>query len=424
MDTTTLLVIIALAAICNVGLLLWLLNKSSSNSETNIGNSILRFQTSLDKTQETTFDQLERNRKEINTTSKENREELSKSLNQFEEKFSKNIKDIRETINNQLKDIRDDNTKQLEKMRDTVDKKLQKTLEERIGESFNQVSKRLKEVHEGLGEMQTIASDVGNLKKVLSNVKTRGVVGEFQLAAILEQILPRDNYSENVATKPGSQKNVEFAVKLPGKGSEKHVWLPIDSKFPIEPYHELMSAYDNGDKDIILKAKKALVDRIKTFAKDISSKYISPPNTTDFAIMFLPIEGLFAEVLREPDLMNDLMDKYKITLTGPTTLSAFLNSLQMGFRTLLVQKRSSEVWNILESVKTEFGKFAAQIETVDKHLNTASTSLNKLKTTRTNTVNRSLRNIQSLGPSEQEETIELSNPPIAIETEASEEVED
>ena len=382
-----------------------------------IKTSLSKFDASLEKSEKTINDQLQRNREEANKVSKENREELSKTLEKFEERFTKNIKDVREAIDTQLKDIREDNTKQLDKMRETVDEKLQKTLEKRLGESFKQVSERLEMVHKGLGEMQTIASGVGDLKKVLSNVKTRGVLGEYQLENILEQILTPEQYAKNVATKEGSQGNVEFAVKLPGKDSEQEVWLPIDSKFPIEPYNALNNEYELGDKDSIEKARKALVKAIESFAKDISEKYIDPPNTTDFAIMFLPVEGLYAEVLRDPGLFNTLRSKYKITITGPTTLSALLNSLQMGFRTLAVQERSSEVWKILEAVKTEFEKFGVQLEKVDKQLHTASKSLNDLRVTRTKAMSRKMQDVATLDSGESERILEISSSEDKVEEE-------
>ena len=391
-----------------------ILNKNTSSSLSSykqVSDEIIKFQATLDKNEKMIYDQLERNRTELSKISKENREELIKTLNQFEEKFGKNIKDIRETVNNQLKDIREDNTKQLDKMRNTVDEKLQKTLEKRIGESFKQVSERLEEVHKGLGEMQTIASGVGDLKKVLSNVKTRGVFGEYQLGNILEQLLTPDQYSQNVATKPESQGHVEYAVKLPGKGSDEVVWLPIDSKFPIEPYNVLVDKYESANKEEIEVARTALIRSIDVFAKEISTKYISPPNTTDFAIMFLPVEGLFAEVLRHPGLMETLRQKYKITLTGPTTLSALLNSLQMGFKTLVVQKRSSEVWNILSAVKAEFSKFGTQLSKVDKQLQTASKSLGDLRHTRTRAMDRKMQNIEVLDNPKEENILEIPDAP-------------
>ena len=364
------------------------------------------FKTSLDEKIKLIHDQLGRNREETNKNSLENRQELIKTLNQFEDKFGKNIKEIRETVNNQLRDIREDNTKQLEKMRATVDEKLQETLEKKLGESFDLVSKRLEEVHKGLGEMQSIATGVGDLKKVLSNVKTKGVFGEYQLGNILEQILTPDQYGKNIATNPDYNGSVEFAVKMPGKTNDTVLWLPIDSKFPTESYELLIDAYDQGDKSIVESARKQLIRSIDTFAKDISTKYISVPETTDFAIMFLPVEGLFAEVLREPGIMESLRKKYKIALTGPTTLSALLNSLQMGFRTLLVQERSSEVWNILSSVKSEFSTFGSHLSKVQSQLKTASNSLENLQGTRTRAMERKLRDVEII---DNKTNVELPN---------------
>ena len=373
-----------------------------------VRNSLLKFDVSLEKSEKMINDQLQRNREEASKTSKENREELTKTLDKFEERFAKNIKEVKEVIGIQLKDIREDNTRQLDKMRETVDEKLQKTLEKRLGESFKQVSDRLEMVHKGLGEMQTIASGVGDLKKVLSNVKTRGVLGEYQLENILEQILTPEQYAKNVATKEGSKGHVEFAVKMPGKDSDRELWLPIDSKFPIEPYNALNNEYESGDKESIEKARKALIKAIESFAKDISDKYIDPPNTTDFAIMFLPVEGLYAEAIRDVGLFNTLRSKYKITITGPTTLSALLNSLQMGFRTLAVQERSSEVWKILEAVKTEFEKFGIQLEKVDKQLHTASKSLSDLRVKRTKAMSRKMQDVATLDSAEAERILEIS----------------
>lgn len=350
----------------------------------------------------------------IKTDAKDNREELKVGLKSFEEQLrirfadlnkqqqeanqlaKTSINDIRETIDKQLKAIREDNTQQLNAMRKTVDEKLHETLEKRLGESFKLVSDRLEQVHKGLGEMQNLAVGVGDLKKVLSNVKTRGILGEYQLGNILEQIMSPSQYDMNVATKKGSQANVEYAVKLPGKADEKAVWLPIDSKFPLESYQRLLQAVDSGDAENINLAEKALLKAIESFAKEISTKYIDPPNTTDFAILFLPIESLYAEVLRHPEMFEKLQRVYHVTVTGPTTLSALLNSLHMGFRTLAVQKRSSEVWNVLAEVKTEFVKYADQLEKVQKHLNTASTSLESLQTTRTSVMERKLRGVEAL----------------------------
>jgi DNA recombination protein RmuC len=263
-------------------------------------------------------------------------------------------------------------------MRKTVDEKLQATLEKRLGESFKQVSERLEAVHKGLGEMQTLAAGVGDLKRVLTNVKTRGTWGEVQLAALLEQTLTVDQYQKNVATVPGSNDIVEFAIKLPGNESGTPVWLPIDSKFPVEDYERLLGAQERADFAGVDEAVKAIDNRLKLEAKTIREKYISPPHTTDFAILFLPTEGLYAEALRRPGLADFLQREYRVSIAGPTTLSALLNSLQMGFRTLAIEKRSSEVWELLSAVKTEFGKFGdvlartkAQLETVTKSIGQA-----------------------------------------------------
>lgn len=401
-----------------------------------IENAVVRFDTSLERTEKSIKDEFQRNRQESGQVSKENRDELAKSLKDFEETnkannkdlnelirqkfgdFSKQqtdlnkqsvdtIKEVKDGVEKQLKDIREDNSKQLKEMRETVDEKLQTTLEKRLGESFKQVSERLEQVHKGLGEMQTIATGVGDLKRVLSNVKTRGVLGEYQLENILEQLLTQDQYSKNVATKKGSQAHVEFAIKLPGKDSDEEVWMPIDSKFPIENYQLLLDAYEEGDKTAIENAQKVLIKRVELFAKDISEKYLDPPFTTDFAIMFLPIESLYAEILRHPGLFETLQRKYRVTITGPTTLSALLNSLQMGFRTLAVQKRSSEVWKILEAVKTEFKKFGKQLERVDKQLNTASKSLSDLRVTRTNVMARKLKEVGTIESLEARSLLEI-----------------
>jgi DNA recombination protein RmuC len=383
--------------------------------------------------------------KQTSDSTKTNRDELSKSLKSFEENFSdniknlnellrqnfgdfnkqqiglnklatENIKDVEKTIKKNLKSIREDNTVQLNEMRKTVDEKLQTTLEKRLGESFKQVSDRLEQVHKGLGEMQTIAAGVGDLKKVLTNVKTRGVLGEYQLENILEQILTPDQYSKNVATKKGSQANVEFALKLPGKESGKEVWMPIDSKFPIEDYHILLDAFEKGDKKEIEIAQNILIKKIELFAKSISEKYIDPPHTTDFGIMFLPIESLYAEVLRHPGLFEKLQRTYKITVTGPTTLSALLNSLQMGFRTLAVQKRSSEVWDILKAVKFEFKQFSGVLAKAHKQINTASGTLDTLRTTRINGIERKLKDVETYSAVESKEILNLPDNNIQIES--------
>ena len=350
----------------------------------------------------------------LNTTAKENRGELKVNLKEFQDTFSKNVKefnDLQRQKFDQMNLTQEELVKtteiRLEKMRETVDEKLHKTLEERLGKSFEIVTQQLLQVQKGLGEMQHLASGVGDLKKVLSNVKTRGILGEIQLGNILEQILSPEQYDSNVKTKKGSDALVEFAIKLPGKdANDSAVYLPIDAKFPQEDYIRLQTAYDAGDAVAIDASIKALVQSVKRFAKDISSKYIDPPNTTDFGIMFLPVEGLFAEVVRQPDLITILQRDYKIVITGPTTLAAMLNSLQMGFKTLAIQKRSSEVWNVLSSVKKEFTTFGGVLEKAQKKLNEANNEIENLVTTRSRMMLSKLRNVEQL-----EEQI-LEKPPV------------
>ena len=363
-----------------------------------INEKLIKFEGYLDKSLKGLTEQLQLNRSDTIAISKDNRDELKESL-----------KDLKESIDTRLKSIQEDSTKQLDKMRDTVDEKLQKTLEKRIGESFKQVSERLEQVHQGLGEMQTIATGVGDLKKVLSNVKTKGTFGEYQLDNILEQILTPDQYEKNVRTNPDYNGSIEFAVKLPGSNKDNTIWLPIDSKFPTESYEILLDEYEKADKDSIERARKNFISAIDKFAKEISSKYIAPPHTTDFAVMFLPVEGLFAEALREPDIMGKLRDKYKITLTGPTTLSALLNSLRMGFNTLLVQERSSEVWNILSAVKSEFATFGTQLSKVRTQLTTASSSLDVLQGTRARAMERKMRDIELIDAKKSDNILGIDN---------------
>ncbi|MDP4799957.1 MAG: DNA recombination protein RmuC [Crocinitomicaceae bacterium] len=354
---------------------------------------------------------------------KENRQELSEALRQNREELTRQLKDNREELSGSLKILTDtmalrqgelikSTEAKLEKMRETVDEKLHKTLEERLGQSFKLVSERLEAVQKGLGEMQTLASGVGDLKKVLSNVKTRGVLGEIQLGNILEQIMAPEQYEANVKTKKGSNDHVEFAIKLPGKDDlGQEVYLPIDAKFPQEDYVRLQTAYDSADLAGIDSASKALSASIKKFAKDIRDKYIDPPYTTDFGIMFLPLEGLFAEVVRQPELVAILQREYKIIVTGPTTLAAMLNSLQMGFKTLAIQKRSSEVWQILGAVKTEFTKFGGVLEKARKKISEADDELEKLVTTRTNVMLTKLRKVEELPAAESQQLLGGSSEP-------------
>lgn len=307
---------------------------------------------------------------------------------------------ITDTLENRLKSLQEDNNLKLEKMRETVDEKLHLTLEKSLGESFKIVSERLELVHKGLGEMQNLAAGVGDIKKVLSNVKTKGVLGEYQLGNILDQLLTPEQYSRNVKTKPGSDQMVEFAVKLPGRDKNlKELWLPIDSKFPTEDYQMLLDAFESGNAEAVIESKKILVKKIKDSAKSISEKYIDPPNTTDFGILFLPFEGLFAEVINNPGLFETVQREYKIVITGPTTLSALLNSLQMGFKTLAIEKRSGEVWELLSSVKTEFGNFALILDNTKKKLEQATESIDKASV-RSRAIERRLKNVQELPSAE------------------------
>lgn len=358
----------------------------------------------------------------LSKNAKENREELAKTLKDFSDTFSSNVRDFNELQKQKFDAMavkQDELVKstelKLEKMRETVDEKLHKTLEERLGQSFQLVSERLEAVQKGLGEMQTLANGVGDLKKVLSNVKTRGVLGEIQLGNILEQIMAPEQYEANVKTKQGSNDLVEFAIKLPGKDDNgKEVYLPIDAKFPQEDYIRLQNAYEVGDVAGIDSASKALTNAIKKFAKDIRDKYIDPPFTTDFGILFLPIEGLFAEVVRQPDLVAILQREYKIIITGPTTLAAMLNSLQMGFKTLAIQKRSSEVWQILGAVKTEFVKFGDVLDKAQKKITEANKELDSLVGTRTRLMLSKLKKVEELPISD---TTDLLSEPLENEEE-------
>lgn len=304
------------------------------------------------------------------------------------------LENIRTTMENRIAMMQLDNGKRLEEMRQTVDEKLQKTLDERLQQSFSRVSEQLESVYKGLGEMQTLAVGVGDLKKVLSNVKTRGILGEIQLGAILEQILSPEQYAENIATVQGSTERVEYAIKMPGNGTNS-VWLPMDAKFPMDAYSALLNAYDTANTVQIEAAAKVLDQRIRNFGRDIQQKYIHVPDTTDFGIMFLPVEGLYAEVVRR-GMAEKLQRDYKIVVAGPTTVAALLNSLQMGFRTLAIQKRSSEVWEVLGSVKSEFETFSTALEQAQSRIEQAGNELEKLVGVRTRQINRKLRNVTTL----------------------------
>lgn len=325
--------------------------------------------------------------------------QLEQRLHSFSSGNAQSLENIRRSVDEKLESIRRENLRQLDEMRQTVDEKLQKTLEEKMNKSFSLVNERLEQVYKGLGEMQTLAVGVGDLKKVLSNVKTRGILGEIQLGAILSEILSKEQYEENIATKKGSKNVVEFAIKLPSDGAGT-VYLPIDSKFPGDTYSALREAVESGDRQRIESAKKALVQRIKGEAKDIHDKYIDPPNTTEFAIMFLPFEGLYSEVVNM-GLVEVLQREYKVNIAGPSTMAALLNSLQMGFKTLAVQKRSAEVWKILGGVKTEFDKFNDVLVMTQQRLDQANKELDKLVGVRTRQIQRQLKDVESVSLSEQ-----------------------
>lgn len=325
--------------------------------------------------------------------------QLEQRLHSFSSDNVQSLENIRRSVDEKLESIRRENLRQLDEMRQTVDEKLQKTLEDKMNKSFSLVNERLEQVYKGLGEMQTLAVGVGDLKKVLSNVKTRGILGEIQLGAILSEILSKEQYEENIATKKGSKNVVEFAIKLPSDGAGT-VYLPVDSKFPGDTYSALRDAVESGDKQSIELAQKALVQRIKGEAKDIHDKYIDPPNTTEFAIMFLPFEGLYSEVVNM-GLVEVLQREYKVNIAGPSTMAALLNSLQMGFKTLAVQKRSAEVWKILGGVKTEFDKFNDVLVITQQRLDQANKELDKLVGVRTRQIQRQLKDVESVNLSEQ-----------------------
>lgn len=344
------------------------------------------------------------NREESRAISKENRDELATSMKNFQLSFERGIANFnalqREkfaALNDQQQQLVANTEKRLEEIRITVEEKLQKTLNERISQSFKMVNEQLENVQKGLGEMQTLAQDVGGLKRVLSNVKTRGNIGEIQLSMLLEQILAPEQYEANVKTKKGSDALVEFAVKLPGKDDGlEFVYLPIDAKFPKDVYEQLLDAYDAGDTQQIESAGKMLESTIRKMAKDISDKYLAPPSTTEFGIMFLPFEGIYAEVVRRASLLEDLQRNYHVVVTGPTTLAAILNSLQMGFRTLAIQKYSGEVWKILGAVKKEFESMGGMLEKAKKHIETANGQIENVLGIRTRAIQRRLKDVDTL----------------------------
>ncbi len=419
-------ILYVLCAVSLVLLVVILLKYSKEKDEIkNLQSQIVSLGNLLNETQKMNNDlmnerlkDLSENMKNMNDISFHNSESMRKQLfdttNKLEERVNglmlqneNKLEAMRHTVEEKITSLQEDNSKKLEEMRLTVDEKLQKTLDQRISQSFQLVSERLEQVYKGLGEMQTLANGVGDLKKVLSNVKTRGILGEIQLKAILEEILSNEQYEENVATKKGSSNVVEFAVKLPADDN-KFVYLPIDSKFPGDKYAQLVDAYEEGDPAKISAAQKELDQVIKKSAKDIHDKYIDVPNTTDFAIMFLPFEGLYAEVVRR-GFVEILQREYKINIAGPTTMAALLNSLQMGFKTLAIQKRSSEVWDVLGAVKSEFEKFGTVLENTQNKLTLAQKELDNLVGVRTRQIQKKLDKVTSLNQEKTREILEIDS---------------
>lgn len=422
--------------IITVILILFLISKNFTSGSRKLENQITALSRDLSRLEQSIKGEISQNREESIRNSKLDRQEMGNTLKQFNESLLSQMKLIadlqknqldtfsnqlvkltetnelslnkmRDTIEQKLKDIQSDNNIKLDQMRVTVDEKLHSTLEKRLGESFNSISQRLEALYKELGEVQSLANGVNDLRKALTNVKTRGTWGEIQLGNIIDEILTREQYASNIPTKNGSNDRVEFAIKLPGNDDRNTcVWLPVDAKFPQEDYQRLIDAQEIGNKMAMEEASKQLEIRIKSEAKDIKEKYIDPPNTTDFGIMFLPTESLYAEVIRRAGLWETLQREYKVIITGPTTLAALLNSLQMGFRTLAIEKRSSEVWSLLGTVKTEFGKFGDILDKTQKKLQEASNSIDTAAR-KTRTIERKLRNVQELPLEEGESAIEL-----------------
>lgn len=382
--------------------------KTSVKDEKDLEKLLREIQRSFDRIEKNFREDFRLNREESRLVAKDNREELARSMCEFRDTFERGIASFNNVqrekfaaLDQRQRLLVENTEKRLEEIRATVDEKLQKTLNERIGQSFRLVGEQLESVQKGLGEMQTLAQDVGGLKRVLSNVKTRGNIGEIQLSMLLEQILAPEQYEANVHTRRGSDAVVEFAVKLPGRDDMRdYVYLPIDAKFPKDIYEQLLDAYDTADAAAIEAAGKLLETTIKKMAKDISDKYLAPPATTDFGIMFLPFEGIYAEVVRRSALLEELQRQYKVVVTGPTTLAAILNSLQMGFRTLAIQKHSGEVWTILGAVKKEFEKIGGLLEKAQKNLQTAGGQIEEVLGTRTRVIQRKLKDVDTLGDRE------------------------
>jgi len=406
-------------------LLIWALKKLKSNGSSGVEQAIREeFRVAREESaqaarnlreevsggQKSSMDTLVKTIGEMRKSQSDQLGSIAQRIQELTASNTSGLETLRRTIDTQLKHLQESNEKKLDQMRETVDEKLQSTLEKRLGESFKLVSERLEAVQHGLGEMQNLATGVGDLKRMLTNVKARGTWGEVQLSALLEQILTPDQYGKNVNIKDGSQESVEYAIRLPGGDDEPEscVWMPIDSKFPQEDYLRLVESADAADADGVQKATAALIRSIHNSAKEIRDKYIDPPKTTDFAIMFLPTEGLYAEVLRQPGQVEKIQQDYRIVIAGPTTLSAILNSLRVGFRTLAIEKRSSEVWKVLAAVKTEFGRFGDVLGRVKRQLKTASNTIDQTEV-RTRAMERKLRGVEKLPAEGTTEILELSD---------------
>jgi DNA recombination protein RmuC len=396
-------ILLAVLVLFSIISLILILTRKANVSTKNIEVSLSTLDKEQTRLESVLKDEMSRSRMESLNSFKSFGDTIDRRMNDFSQKIGEltdrndaKMEKIRESVENRLELLQRDNSEKLEKMRQTVDEKLEQTLETRLGEKFKIVSDRLEQVYKGLGEMQTLASGVGDLKKVLTNVKTRGTWGEVQLGNLLEQILSPEQYAKNVITKKGSSERVEYAIKLPGRDEKiETVWLPIDAKFPVEDYQRLVEVQEACDIAQVEQLSKNIEARIKLEAKDIKEKYLDPPYTTDFGILFLPIEGLYAEVLRRSGLTDELQSNYRVVIAGPTTIAALLNSLQMGFRTLVIEKRSSEVWEILGIIKNEFGKFGELLDKTHKKLKEATNNI-ETATKKTRTIEKKLRKVQSL----------------------------
>ena len=405
MDITLLYVLVALAAIAVILLVALLMRP---RGDVGLREKLDALRSDSERVERVLREEQRAGRTELADTLNRMGDQQRLSLSALTSDNQQRLAEVRAALDTQLKALQTDNAVQLEKMREVVDEKLQKTLETRLSSSFKQIAERLEAVQRGLGEMQSLATGVGDLKRVLSNVKTRGTFGEVRLGALLEQVLTPEQYAANVATVPGSDERVEYAIRLPGADRDTQVWLPIDAKFPVEDYQRLLDAQEQADGETANAAAAALQRRVEAEAKTIREKYVSSPHTTDFALLFLPTEGLYAEVIRRPGLFEKLQRDHHVTVAGPTTLAAILNALQMGFRTLAIERRSSEVWQILAAVKTEFGKFGDVLDKVKKKLDEAGKHIDATGV-RTRAIERQLRGVESLADEDAQARME---PPV------------